>query len=266
MDQKIVLVTGCSSGVGRNLCTELKKRGYIVVASARNLSKIEDVDADLKIELDVTKEEMIPKAVRQIIEKFGKIDILINNAGYSVRSAVEEIDIEQTKKMFDVNVYGIIRMIGAVAPYMREQHSGKIINIGSISGRFAGIINGGYCASKHAVEAITEAARYELKSFGIQVSVFEPGAMDTEFFNTLSRNSDDKMNNKKSPYYGLYSRDISFRKKQKRSDIHKSVVQMCNIIDKKELKRRYTISLSWIYSVLVHLPDGLHEKLILKFN
>lgn len=266
MKQEVVLITGCSSGVGRNLCTNLQKRGYRVVASARNINSISDLDSDMKVELDVTNADMIKQAVTKVIERYGKIDILINNAGYSVRSAVEEIDIDMAKKMFDVNVFGIIRITEAVVPYMREQHYGKIINIGSISGRLTGIINAGYCASKHAVEAISEASRYELKNFGIQVTVLEPGAMDTDFFKTLSKNSDDKMENSASPYYALYKRDINFRSKQKRADISRSVEQMVKIIDKNKLKARYTISLSAKYSVLVNLPNGLKEKIILKFN
>ncbi len=266
MNNQVVLITGCSSGVGRNLCVALKKRGYTVVASARSLHKIEDLDVDMKVELDVTKGNTIKRAVDEMILRFGRIDILVNNAGYSVRVAVEEMNLHETEKMFDVNVYGVIRMIQEVAPYMRKQHYGKIVNIGSVAGKLTGMINGGYSATKHAVEAISEAARYELKQFGIQVTLLEPGAIETEFFNTLSLNSDQRMQRSESPYYAFYQRNLEEQKTQKRADVQESVERICRIIDKKKWKVRYTISLPLIYSILIKLPDGIKEKLILKFS
>lgn len=266
MNEKVVLITGCSSGVGRSLCNELMEKGYRVVASARSLKSIEDLQVDLRVELDVTDNKSIEYAINMIIEKFGHIDILVNNAGYSVRSAIEEMNMDETENMFDVNVYGILRMIQVVVPYMRKQHSGKIMNIGSISGKLTGLINGGYCASKHAVEAITEAARYELREYGIQVTVVEPGAMETEFFHKLSINSDKRMNNEISPYFHIYQRDLKYRKNQNRTNVEESVKQISKIMNKKKWKVRYTISLSFIYSLLIRLPDWLKEILILKFN
>ena len=266
VNERVVLITGCSSGVGRSLCNELMEKGYRVVASARKLKSIEDLQVDMSVELDVTDNKSIAYAINMIVEKFGHLDILVNNAGYSVRSAIEEMNMDETKNMFDVNVYGVLRMIQAVVPYMREQHSGKIMNIGSISGKLTGLINGGYCASKHAVEAITEAARYELREYGIQVTVVEPGAMETEFFYKLSINSDKRMNNEISPYFHLYQRDLKYRKNQNRANVEESVKQISKIINKKKWKVRYTISLSFIYSLLIRLPDNLKENLILKFN
>lgn len=266
MNKQVVLITGCSSGVGRNLCIALKKRGYLVIASARNLEKIKDLDTDMKVAIDVTDNISIKKAIGNIISKFGRIDILVNNAGYSIRSSVEDIDLDKIHQMFNVNVYGMIRMIKIVAPYMRTNHYGRIINIGSISGKITSIVNGGYCASKHAVEAISEAARYELKDFGIEVSVLEPGAMDTEFFNTLSKNSDSRMKNCQSIYNSFYQRDLNYRKRQKRADVKKSVDSICRIINKKRLKARYKISVPFYFSILCHLPDAIKEKLIIKFS
>lgn len=266
MSKKVVLITGCSSGLGRSLCTEMKAEGYIVVASARNRDSISTIDADMLLELDVTREVTISKAIEQIMNRYGRIDVLVNNAGYSVRSAIEEIQIAELQQLFDVNVNGIIRMLQAVAPIMRAQGQGKIINIGSISGKLTTGINGGYCASKHAVEAISEAARYELKPYGIQVTVLEPGAIDTSFFKTLSANSDERMNNSASPYFSLYQKDISFRKIQERADTIKSVKAISKIIQKKNLRVRYTISLPIKFKVIVRLPDGIREKLMLRFS
>lgn len=266
MESKVTLITGCSSGVGRKLCMLLAEKGYRVVATARDISKIDDIPADMKLEMDVSDEESIENAIEKIIRQYGKIDILINNAGYSVRSAIEEIDLKEIRQMFEVNVYGIIRMIQAVAPYMRKQNSGKIINIGSISGKLTGFVNGGYCASKHAVEAISDAARLELQRFGIQVSLLEPGAIDTDFFKTLSKNSDQRMKNNKSPYIDFYKSDLNYRKKQKRADVGKAAEEIYKILKKKKLKARYKVALPTIYSVLIVLPDSIREKLMISFN
>ena len=266
MKSKVVLITGCSSGVGRKLCTLLAEKGYRVVATARDITKLDEIQVDMKLVLDVSDEESIENAMGKIIRQYGKIDILINNAGYSIRSAIEEIDLDEMSHMFDVNVYGLIRMIQAVSPYMRHQNSGRIINIGSVSGKLTGYVNGGYCASKHAVEAISDAARLELKSFGIQVALLEPGAMDTDFFKTLSKNSDQRMNNNKSPYSSFYQSDLNFRKKQKRAEVGKAAEDICKILEKKKLKARYKIALPIIYSVLIVLPDGIREKFMVFFH
>jgi NADP-dependent 3-hydroxy acid dehydrogenase YdfG len=266
MESKVVLLTGCSSGVGKTLCMLLAERGYQVVATARNRSIIDEIPADMKLELDVSDQKSIDNAVGKVISQYGKIDILVNNAGYSIRSAIEEIDLKEMSQMFEVNVYGIIRMIQAVAPYMRKQNSGKIINVGSVSGKLTGFVNGGYCASKHAVEAISDAARLELQRFGIQVSLLEPGAMDTDFFKTLSKNSDQRMKNNKSPYSSFYQSDLNYRKKQKRADVGKAAEDIYKIIRKKKLKARYKVVLPIIFSVLIVLPDGIREKLMISFN
>nr|MCR5025545.1 SDR family oxidoreductase [Lachnospiraceae bacterium] len=217
--EKTVLITGCSSGFGRALCNEFKDRGYFVIATARNVMKLADVKADLKIELDASDERSIRNSMKLILSEVAGIDILINNAGYSVRSAVEEIEIDKLKDMMDVNVFGTIRMIQAVLPVMRKHGGGRIYNIGSISGRMTGIANGGYCSSKYAVEAITEAVRYETKDMGIEICVIEPGAMYTDFFGTLAKNSDEKMKDPDSCYRKIYERDLNFRSRQAKSDV-----------------------------------------------
>jgi len=266
MESEVALITGCSSGVGRKLCMLLVEKGYRVVATARDISKIHEIPADMKLEIDVSDEQSIKNAIEKVIRHYGRIDILVNNAGYSVRAAIEEIDIKEMSQMFEVNVYGVIRMIQAVVPYMRKQNSGKIINVGSISGKLTGFVNGGYCASKHAVEAISDAARLELQNFGIQVSLLEPGAMDTDFFKTLSKNSDLRMKNNNSPYSSLYQNDLNYRKKQKRADVGKAIEDIYKIVKKKKLKARYKVALPRIYSLLIVLPDGIREKLMVCFN
>lgn len=266
MEKKVVLITGCSSGFGKALCEVLWKKEYYVISSARNKESLRDVSSDMKIELNVSDVESIRTALSIIMKEVGRIDILINNAGFSVRSAVEEIDMKSLRDMYEVNVFGLVQMMQEVLPIMRKQNSGRIFNVGSISGRMTGIVNGGYCSTKYAVEAITEATRYEVADKGIEVCVVEPGAMNTEFFRTLAENSDKKMKNSKSPYRSLYERDLAFRKKQSKSEVEKCAAMLVNILGQKRLKVRYTIGVSFIYKLFVKMPDRVKEWGIKRFN
>lgn len=260
-EQQVVLVTGCSTGMGKEMCEILSNRGYLVVATARNKGKLEDVMASLKIALDVTDRVSVEQAIRQVVQKYGKIDILINNAGYSVRGALEEVPINEMKQIFDVNVFGIVQMLQAVLPFMRKAGGGKIINIGSVSGKFAQAINGGYCASKHAVEAMSDALRLELLPFGIQSTVIEPGPIQTNFFQTLAEKSDVILENQDSPYYKFYSSDIRYRKKQPRTDAQKAAQKICDILEKEKLRPRYQVAVPRNIRFLLHLSDGMRERM-----
>ena len=264
--QRTVLITGCSSGFGKELCKEFKKQGYFVIATARNTNSISEVPADMKVELDVSNDVSVFNAIEHIRNRVKTVDILVNNAGYSIRSAVEEIELDKFMDMMNVNVMGILRMIQAVLPMMRQQGGGRIYNIGSISGRITGMANGGYCSSKYAVEAITEAARYETAEMGVEICVIEPGAMDTSFFNTLAKNSDERMRNPDSVYKGVYERDLKFREKQSKSDVSTCAKQLVKIDKKKKLNVRYTIGVSWGYRLLTRMPDGIKEWIIRRFN
>ena len=258
-NEQVVLVTGCSSGIGRDLCETLKESGYKVVASARDLGKLEMVSADLKLAIDVTHKESIERAVSQIMATYGRLDVLVNNAGYSTRGALEEVDMTEIKKMFDVNVFGMIQMIQAVVPVIRQRGTGKMIHIGSISGTFSQTLNGSYCASKYAVEAISDALRLELHSFQIQSTVIEPGAIQTPFFQKLEKNSDALMKNEKSPYYSLYKRDIDYRKTQKRADSMEVAHRICEIIGEKKLKPRYKVALALDIKIASIVPQSIRE-------
>ena len=262
-NKEVVLVTGCSTGIGHDICEIMTDKGYIVAATARNIDSLKDVQEALKLKVDVTDKESINSAVDYVMKKFGKIDVLINNAGYSIRGAVEEMEADNLRKLFDVNVFGIINMIQAVLPEMRKAKHGKIINIGSISGRFTQSVNGGYCASKHAVEAVSDALRLELNKFNVQSTVIEPGPMQTSFFDTLSKTSNNIMENSNSPYYDLYKNDMEYRKIQKRTDSKKAAQQICEIIMKDKLKARYKVAVPFAFKVLLKLPDSVKEFILL---
>lgn len=263
-NKTVVLITGCSTGIGRELCRILADRGCIVIATARKVETLKDLSADLKLYLDVTKKESIYAAIKEVILQFNKIDILVNNAGYSIRGALEEINIDDAKSMFDVNVFGIINMIKAVIPEMRKNKAGKIINIGSISGKFVQPINGAYCASKFAVEALSDTLRLELNNYNIQSTVIEPGPIKTNFFKTLDDNSSKLMANPNSYYSSFYESDIKYRKKQKQTDSKKTAKIIGDIILKKRLNSRYKVSVPFLFKIAVCFPDSLREYIMKK--
>jgi Short-chain alcohol dehydrogenase of unknown specificity len=183
---KVWIITGCSTGFGRELAKATIKAGYKVVVTARNLHAITDLineneDNVLAMELDVTKPDQIEKTVKAAIEKFGRIDVLVNNAGVGYFSSIEEAVEEETRKMFEINFWGLMHMTNAVLPYMRSQRSGHIINISSIGGlaSFPGV--GYYNGSKYAVEGISESLAQELAPFHIRVTLIEPSNFRTDW-------------------------------------------------------------------------------------
>ena len=176
-----MLITGCSSGIGRATAEHLAGRGHTVYATARKREAVEDLAGCKPLALDVTDEGSMSAAVEVVEEAEGGIDALVNNAGYSQNGAVESIPLDSIRAQFDTNVFGLIRMSQLVLPGMRERGSGRIVNIGSMGGRFTFPGGGVYHATKHAVEAISDAMRFESAGFGVQVVLLEPGLIKTEF-------------------------------------------------------------------------------------
>lgn len=180
---KTILITGASSGIGKETAKLFAQAGFKVIAVARNLEKMKDLEqfGCSIFSLDVTNEESIQNAFKSIYSNFNQIDILVNNAGYCQNGFLEEVTIPQIKDQFDVNVFGLLRITQMVLPKMREERSGHIINVGSVGGDFTAAGGGAYHASKYAVESITDALRQELSSFGVKVSLIKPGGVETAF-------------------------------------------------------------------------------------
>ena len=180
---RVWFITGCSTGFGRVLCEELARKGEKVVATARKLEAIQDLSGKdcLTTTLDVTDQDTIGSAVAQAIEKFGRIDVLVNNAGYGEMGPIEEATYEIAMRQFDTNVFGVLNVQRAVLPVMRKQGGGHVLNISSIAGLASFPNYGMYCASKHALEAISEALAKEVADFGIKVTLIEPGRFRTDF-------------------------------------------------------------------------------------
>jgi NAD(P)-dependent dehydrogenase (short-subunit alcohol dehydrogenase family) len=183
MAKKVALVTGGSSGIGEATALRLGETGFVVYAAARRTERM----AGLKnagvhvISLDVTDDGSATKAVDTIVAAEGRIDLLVNNAGYGSYGAVEEVPLSEAQAQLDVNLLGLARMTQKVLPHMRAQTSGTIINISSVGGQFATPLGAWYHASKYAVEGLSDAMRLELKRFGINVVLIEPGSIQTEW-------------------------------------------------------------------------------------
>ena len=180
------LITGCSTGLGRSLAEAVLARGHNVVVTARDVTKVLDLadahpDTALPLALDVTDEKTVLAAVAAAQERFGAVDVLVNNAGYGYRSAVEEGDDGQVRDLFDTHVFGTVATIKAVLPGMRARRSGTIVNLSSIGARLSPEGSGYYAAAKAAVEALTLSLRKELAPLGIIATVVEPGGFRTDF-------------------------------------------------------------------------------------
>lgn len=181
-----VLITGCSSGIGRATAERLAGAGWTVYATARRLESIADLGARgcRLLALDVTDEDSMRAAVATVEEAEGGVGALVNNAGYSQGGAVEQVPLEDVRRQFETNVFGLVRMAQLVLPGMRARGSGRIVNVGSMGGKLTFPGAGFYHATKYAVEALSDALRFEVQGFGIHVSLIEPGLIRTQFAET----------------------------------------------------------------------------------
>src|SRR6266545_2599375 len=187
-----VLITGCSSGIGRATAEHLVDEGWNVYATARRPEAIEDLAkrGAKTLALDVTDEDSMRKAVEEV-ERDGPIGALVNNAGYSQIGAIETVPMDTVRRQFETNVFGLMRMCQLVLPGMRRAGSGRIVNLSSMGGKLVFPGGGIYHATKHAVEALSDALRFEVKGFGVDVVVIEPGLIVTEFGETATRSIDN---------------------------------------------------------------------------
>ena len=201
--KQVVLITGASTGFGRLITETLSRKNYQVFATMRNvngknagpaqklceLAKRESLALHV-VELDVTDDGSVERAIRTVIDESGRIDVLVNNAGYGLMGVTEAVTLEQAQRIMDTNFFGAVRMNRAVLPYMRRQKSGLLIHISSGAGRIMVPSMGFYCASKWAMEALAEEYRYELASLGIDSVIIQPGAYPTAVFSNIERAAD----------------------------------------------------------------------------
>lgn len=188
--KKVALVTGASSGIGYQTALDLKEAGLIVYGAARRTDKLEGLKQQgiKTIELDVTDDESMTNCVADIIKAEGRVDVLVNNAGYGSYGAIEDVPMEEARRQIEVNIFGLARMTQLVLPSMRKNKFGRIINVSSMGGKIYTSFGGWYHATKHAVEGFSDCLRLEVESFGIDVVIIEPGGIKTNWGMIASEN------------------------------------------------------------------------------
>ena len=212
--ENVALVTGCSSGIGLETAVALAREGHFTFATMRNLKKVEALEKIVKdenlpisiLELDVDNKESMDNAIEKIIEQKGRIDTLVNNAGWGMWGTVEDVSIDEFKEQFETNFFSIVRMIQKIAPIMRKQKSGSIVNVSSVAGRIGFPVSPAYISSKFALEGLSECLRFELSPFGINVITIEPGVIKTNFFDSMKM---AKKSDSNSVYNDITSKVIS---------------------------------------------------------
>lgn len=209
-NQKVSVVTGSSSGVGYETALILARNGFLTYATMRNTEKGESLNSIAKnenipikiLQLDVTDESSVNTAIKTIYDESRQIDVLINNAGYGLVGAFEDVSMEEIKSQFKTNFFGLIRVTQAVLPIMRNQNSGRIVNISSGAGRFGYPTGSIYVSTKFAVEGLSESIAYEVEPFGVKIILVEPGVIRTNFFNASTITK--KSLNPVSPYFKMF--------------------------------------------------------------
>jgi NADP-dependent 3-hydroxy acid dehydrogenase YdfG len=268
---EVVLITGCSSGIGEAAAAELASAGHIVYASARKPETLTALAAAgcRTLALDVTDEQSMIDAVRTIEAEHGAVDVLINNAGYGQYGPIEQVGLDDVRRQFETNVFGLVRLTQLVLPAMRAQRRGRVLNVSSMGGRTTLPGGGIYHGSKYAVEAISDALRREVKPFGIEVVVIEPGIVRTPW-SELARSS-SPTSAADDPYAGYKQAvDSSFARAYSGplARLSTSAQDVAKVISKavsaNRPKTRYLISPMAKSLVLIEilLPDRLHDAVL----
>ena len=207
-ERGMALVTGASSGIGREVAIRLAKRGFRVIGAARRMDRLNQLASQygniIPKKVDLSDSENVEALCRYILEYPKPISVLVNNAGYSIRGALEDVPVSDVRRLFEVNLFALIRITQACLPGMRKQRNGTIVNLSSVAGKFAFPMSGVYAATKHAVEAISDALRAEVRPFGIRVITIRPGAIATEFNEVANRLTGDLMARTYPDYKPLY--------------------------------------------------------------
>jgi NAD(P)-dependent dehydrogenase (short-subunit alcohol dehydrogenase family) len=249
--QKIVLITGAASGIGRATADQFVQNGCITYATSRRLetlAPLQNIGCEV-LELDVTSELSMQNAIGAILERHSKIDVLVNNAGYGLNGPIEELELEKLRHQFETNVFGLVRLTQLVLPSMRQHQFGRIINVGSIGGTFTAPGAGAYHASKWALESITDALRFEVQSFGIDVSLIQPTGVYTEFDKKMA----DLMPNtgSSSPYAYFKTNCLSVTSRMFSNDSNAGIIKpemvarvILNVAKARKPRTRYKVGFS----------------------
>lgn len=268
--KKTILITGASSGIGKATAKKLIGEGHKVYVAARRIEQMKDLEemGATSIRMDIIKDEDIKTAVDKITSEQGKIDVLINNAGYAIYGSVEDTTIEDAKRQFEVNLFGLARLTQLVLPQMRKQKSGTIINTSSMGGKIYTPLGAWYHASKHALEGWSDCLRIELKQFGINVVIIEPGIIRTEFDEVMAEPMVER--SKGGPYEafaGIVAKATEETYQLKNSSPASVVAEvMSKAVNSDKPKTRYTAgkmakTMMWARK---YLGDRIFDKLIFR--
>jgi NAD(P)-dependent dehydrogenase (short-subunit alcohol dehydrogenase family) len=205
-EKKVAIITGSSSGIGFETSLILARNGFHTYAAVRNLDKSQPlIDMAKKdglsiqaIELDVSNDKSVKDAINKVLSENKRIDVVVNNAGYVLAGSFEDLSMDEIKSQFETNFFGVIRVIQAILPTMRNQRNGRIVNVSSMGGRMAIPLDSAYHGTKFALEGLSESLQYEVEQFGIKIIIIEPGAIKSNFFNNLKMAS--KAQRPDSPY------------------------------------------------------------------
>ncbi|MGR6544041.1 oxidoreductase [Paenibacillus tundrae] len=238
-EQKVWFITGCSTGFGRHIAEQAIDAGYKVVVTARNINQITDLTVGnekhvLALPLDVTNSEQIRNAIDRTIEMFNRIDVLVNNAGVGYFSSVEESIEEETRKMFEINFWGLMHVTNAVLPHMRSQKSGHIINFSSIGGLTSFPTLGYYHATKYAVEGISESLSQELAPFNIHVTLMEPSGFRTDWGGRSSVKTETSIPELKESIVGQMLQGVQLGAGQEAGDPAKAAEAVIKVVETTE--------------------------------
>lgn len=267
--KKVILITGASSGMGKETAKQLIQEGHIVYTVARRIDQMQDLKGlgGFPMQMDVTNETAIQHVIDTIIQKEGRIDVLWNNAGYGLYGSVEDVPLDEARKQFEVNLFGLAALTQKVVPYMRQAQSGTIVNTSSMGGKMYTPMGAWYHASKHAIEGFSDCLRLELEPFHINVVVLEPGIIITEFGDVMLDNISKYSS--KGAYAGLTQKLVVATKKMyeagqgsKTSLIAQTVSK---IVNSNRPKTRYRVGL-WAKPMVwmrIYLGDRLFDKIVM---
>jgi len=258
-NQKVVLITGASSGNGQTTAQSLSQRGYKVFGTSRNPSRAKMIPSVEMLALDVQDDDSVMACVKAVSDQVGHLDVLVNNAGYELAGALEELSLDEAKAQFETNFFGIVRMVKAVLPLMRQQERGQIVNISSLAGLSPVPFMGIYSASKFALEGYTEALRLEVKPFNIHVSLVEPGALKTPMMD--NRQVAAQQIGEYDPWrQRAFNAIREYEEKGPGSELIAETV--LKIIAGNAPRLRYVIGkqAKWVSRLRRFLPEGVFEK------
>jgi short-subunit dehydrogenase len=268
--KKVIVITGASSGMGKDFALDMLKKGHVVYGLARRVEKMNDiVEAGGKaIAMDITDEGQIQYAVDQILNEEGKVDVLINNAGYAIYGTVEETPIDVARRQFEVNIFGLASITQKIIPGMREKKSGTIINISSMGGKMYTPFGAWYHATKHALEGWSDCLRVELTPHNVDVVIIEPGGIETEFTDVFVQNLQGDPEN--GPYAENLQKVLQSGKQMSESGKLSKPSVITDLVDKavhsKKPKTRYVAGAyaKPLMFMRKYLGDRRFDKILMK--